>query len=154
MSKTIKIPLICWKITQNWEKIWKISSWYPFSPNILQRLKKCQKQSKILKFVGKSPKIERKFGKFHLDILIVIIQPKTLKNVKICQKLGKKIKFIQKILQIFFGKFFFKIFQNKCQNWPPHGLIMKNDISHAGNMLRCDFPVLSGFYRILPDFQM
>ena len=69
-------------------------------------------------------------------------------------KIREKIKFIQKILQIFFGKFFFKIFQNKCQIWPPHGLIMKNDISHAGNMMKCDFPVLSGFYRILPDFQM
>ena len=35
-----------------------------------------------LEFVGKSPKIERKFGKFHLDIHLVIIEFKTSKNVK------------------------------------------------------------------------
>ena len=35
-----------------------------------------------LEFVGKSPKIERKLGKFHLDIHLVIIQSKTSKNVK------------------------------------------------------------------------
>ena len=35
-----------------------------------------------LEFVGISPKIERKLGKFHLDIHLVIIQSKTSKNVK------------------------------------------------------------------------
>ena len=70
------------------------------------------------------------------------------KYVKICQKLGKKLNLSRKSSKFFFGKFFFKIFQNKCQNWPPHGLVMKNDISHAGNMLKCDFPVFTGFCRI------
>ena len=63
-------------------KIWEIQSWYTFSANIPKNLKKCQKQSKILNFVGKSPKIERQFGKFHLDIHLVIIEFKTSKTVK------------------------------------------------------------------------
>ena len=44
-----------------------------------------------LEFVGKSPKIERKFGKFHLDILIVIIQPKMPKKCQYMSKIREKI---------------------------------------------------------------
>ena len=55
----------------------KISFLYPFSPNIPQNFKKSQKPLKILNFFGKSPKIERKFGKFHHDIHLVIIKFKS-----------------------------------------------------------------------------
>ena len=123
----------------------EISSWYPFSPNILQRLKKMSKTIKNLEICWKIPQNWEKIWEISSWYPY---SHYTAKNTKKCQKLGKKIKFIQKILQIFFGKFFFKIFHNKCQNWPPHGLVMKNDISHAGNMLKCDFPVFTGFCRI------
>ena len=68
---------ICWKIPQNWETIWEISSWYPFSHHRVQNFQKCQKPSKFLKFVEKSPKIERKFGKFYLGIHLALTYPKT-----------------------------------------------------------------------------
>ena len=73
---------ICWNIPQNWEKIWEISSWYPFSHHRVQNFQKCQKPSKFLKFVEKSPKIERKFGKFYLGIHLALTYPKPSKNVK------------------------------------------------------------------------
>ena len=60
----------------------KISFLYPFSPNIPQNFKKGQKPLKILNFDGKSPKIERKFGKFYLGIHLALTYPKPSKNVK------------------------------------------------------------------------
>ena len=95
---------ICWNIPQNCEKIREISSWYPFSHYTVQNFQKCQKPSKFLKFVDKSPKIERKFGKFHLDIHLVIIEFKTSKNVKNNQK---NLNFVEKSPKIErkFGKF-------------------------------------------------
>ena len=86
MPKTIKNFQLCWKIPQNWETIWEISSWYPFSHHRVQNFKNCQKQSKFLKFVKKSPKIKRKFRKFHLDIHLALIYSKILKKVKNNQK--------------------------------------------------------------------
>ena len=81
-SKTIENFEFFWKIPQNWEKIWEISSWYPLSHHRVQNFQKCQKPSKFLKFVEKSPKIERKFGKFYLGIHLALTYPKPSKNVK------------------------------------------------------------------------
>ena len=58
MSKIIKIPEICWKIPQNWEKIWEISSWYLLSHHKVQILIKYSKMSKPienLEFCWKIP---------------------------------------------------------------------------------------------------
>ena len=63
MSKIIKIPEICWKIPQNWEKIWKIQSLYTFSPIILQNAKNNQKSWILLE---NPPKLRENLGNFIL----------------------------------------------------------------------------------------
>ena len=80
-QKPIENIEFCWKISQNWGKIWEISSFYPFSHYTVQNFKNV-KEIKIPEIYWKIPQIERKFGKFHLDIHLVIIEFKTSKNVK------------------------------------------------------------------------
>ena len=77
---------ICWKIPQNLENNWEISSWYPFSPNIPQNFKKKSKTIKNLEFCWKIPQNWEKIWEISSWYPY---SHYTAKNAKKCQYMSK-----------------------------------------------------------------